>query len=156
MSKETIFSLIRTIAIGVGAYLVGANTQIFGNVLDANLWEALVGGTITLVAAVWGIVDKTATIEATESAFKSVVALVGGLFVASGKLKAEVLVSILGVITTIMPWLLGNLSRRKLAKIQNDELTIARTEGKVTKNDRMTVVPGPNAPNPNVNPQSRR
>jgi hypothetical protein len=139
MNKETLFSLIRAVAIGFGAYLVGTNTSIFGNPLDQQLWEALVGGLITLIATVWGIVDKTSTIEGIQSGLRSVLSLVGGLLVAAGKIKAEVLTSILAIIPILVTVWQSHTARQKVRMINENKLKITVEPGKLSKNPRPMV-----------------
>jgi hypothetical protein len=136
MNKETFYSLIRTLAIGVGSYLVGTNTNILGNPINAELWEAIVGGVVALAATIWGIVDKTATIEATQSGIRSVVSVIGGMLVASGKIKAEVLASAIGVIGILVPVWQSHLARKKLTQIESGKLQIIQTTGNISKNVR--------------------
>ena len=78
--KENILSIIRHILVAVGAYLVGKN--LLGNVIDAESWQGWVGAAITAISVVWGVLDKTATIEMVQSGLRSVVTFVGTMLVA--------------------------------------------------------------------------
>jgi hypothetical protein len=143
MKKETVYSLLRSVLILVGSFLIGTNTKIFGNPIDATLWEALLGAVLTLAGTLWGIFDKTATIEATQSGIRSVVTFIGGLFVATGKLKAETLVAIIGLITALIPVWQSALARKKVEMINDNRLQVTVEPGKISKNVRPMVKKNP-------------
>jgi hypothetical protein len=71
MTKDTIFSLLRSALTIVGSILLGKN--IFGTAVDNSVIEAVIGGALFVGSVVWGIADKTATIEMLQSALLKVV-----------------------------------------------------------------------------------
>ena len=101
MTKDTSLSILRAILTLAGTYLVGHN--LFGLAVDSASWQIWLGAAVALGSTIWGIVDKTAGIEQIQSAVRSIIISVGGLFVAAGKLNGNTLDGILGLITAILP-----------------------------------------------------
>lgn len=130
MQKETIFSLLRTILTLVGTYLIGKN--IFGHTVDDNIFTVISASLITLVSVVWGIVDKTATIEGVQSGVRSVFIGLGGLAVSWGFLKSEQLVAILGVLAPLLTLIQSYTSKVKVKQIHSGKVRTDIT-GKVIR-----------------------
>jgi len=106
MQKETILSLIRSVATLAGSFLAG---KIFlGQPVD---WTMIVGAVMVLISTIWGIVDKSLSSEALISGLKSVVLTFGGIFVAAGKITGQALDSIMGLVLAIIPILQGFASK---------------------------------------------
>lgn len=125
--KENILSIIRHILVAVGAYLVGKN--FLGNAIDAESWQGWVGAAITAISVVWGVIDKTATIEMVQSGLRSVVTFVGTMLVASGKIKGELLTSLLAIISIGVPMLYSQLSIQKSKKVASGTLPVTELRG---------------------------
>lgn len=123
MNKETILSLVRTILTAISAFVVGKH--LFGTTVDDATWQGWVGVVVGLGSSIWGIVDKSATIEGIQSALRSAIIVVGGLFVAKGSLTADQLTSILGAAMAIIPFLYSTLSKQKSASIANGNLPVS-------------------------------
>lgn len=131
MSKDVIFSFIRTALTAIGAFLVGKT--VLGTTVTGDVWQGWVGGAIALASTVWGVLDKSATIDAIQSGIRSFVVALGGILIAMGKLKSETLASILGVITPIIAFIYSILSKQKTSQIASGELTAlpnGKTAGK--------------------------
>lgn len=120
MTKDVILSLIRTLLTAFGAFLFGKN--VFGTTLDSTTWEIWVGALLTLGSTIWGIVDKTSTIEAVQSGLRSVFTVGGGILVAMGKLTGQTLDSVVGLIAPIVTFLYSALSKQKNAQIASGVL----------------------------------
>jgi hypothetical protein len=88
-----------------------------GSTIDDNLWAGLGGAVITGIGVVWGILDKTATVEAIQSGLRSIIIVFGTLLVGSGVIKNELLDSLLAIVATIVPVLYSKLSRDKSKNI---------------------------------------
>lgn len=111
MNKETIFTLLRTVLVSVGVFLVGKN--FLGSPIDAVMWEMLVGIAMSGLAVLWGILDKDLPIEMLQSFIRSAIVGLGGLLVAKGSLSPEKLESILGIVLAILPFIYSVISRKK-------------------------------------------
>ena len=125
--KDNIFALLRYALLAVGAYLVGKN--FLGQSIDDELWQGLLGVGLGLGAAIWGWVDKTATLEAIQSAFRSAISFIGVMLVGSGIIKDEVLQSVLGGLPLIISYLYGVTSKKKNKQIAAGEVRIADLKG---------------------------
>lgn len=125
--KDTILSIIRIALTAVGAYLIGQD--IWGQAINDGLWNEIIGAALALVGTVWGIVDKSATIEQIQSGVRSVVVVIGGLLVASGKMKAELLTAILGIIAIVIPAIQSATSKAKVSQIQSGKLSTSQLKG---------------------------
>jgi hypothetical protein len=111
MNKETVFTLLRTVLVSVGVFLVGKN--FLGSPIDAVMWEMLVGIAMSGLAVLWGILDKDLPIEMLQSFIRSAIVGLGGLLVAKGSLSPEKLESILGIVLAILPFIYSVISRKK-------------------------------------------
>lgn len=127
MNKEKVFSIIRSVLTIVGAFLVGKS--FLGNTIDDNLWLGIGGGIITAISVVWGIVDKTATIEGLQSGIRNVLIFFGALLVGSGIIKDEVLQAILGIVPIVITILYSQLSKAKSKEIAEGKLGVADLSG---------------------------
>lgn len=111
MSKEIWWSLLRTVLTALGAFLIGKN--IWGQPIDNELWQSIIGVIMAVGSIIWGFFDKSNTLEAVQSALRSVFVVVGGLLIASGKVSAGTLESISGVILAVLPFVYRLLSKQK-------------------------------------------
>jgi hypothetical protein len=130
MQQANFISTLRALLVLAGSYLVGHN--LFGKPLDSQTWEIIVGALVTVATTIWGIADKSTTLEGFESALRSVLTSIGGLFVASGQLSGDNLNAILGLIPAIATSLQSYLSKSKVQQIATGTVTPSDT-GKVTK-----------------------
>jgi hypothetical protein len=124
MQKETLFSLIRTVLMAVGAFFIGKN--LLGSAIDSSTLEVIVGSTMSLISIVWGIVSKELGIEMVQSALRSILTGIGGLFVAAGKLSGDTLNAIIGLIAAIAPLLQSILARKKSSGIVQGKIDPAQ------------------------------
>lgn len=106
MNKDTFFGYLRTAMTIVGSLLVGK--AIFGHNVDTEVINSVIGGALFVGSAVWGIVDKTATLEMITSALSKTITFIGGLFVTSGWLKDSTLTAIMGLV----PLLAAEIGKR--------------------------------------------
>lgn len=136
MTKEVFFSIFRSILTAVGAYLIGKS--FLGATIDDNLWLGIISSAVTLGSIIWGVVDKSATIEMVQSGLRSVVTFVGALLVGSGVLKGEVIESTLTIISVIVPVLYSQLSKLKSKNIAEGSTAIVELKGVDTKETSIT------------------
>lgn len=129
MTKETFLSVLRAAITMLGSYIVGHN--LFGHAIDASLWQVIGGSLVTVGSILWGIADKSATIEGVQSAVRSVIITIGGLFTAAGMLNGDTLNAILGLVTAVTPVLQSYLSKAKVKAIATGDLKV-NTDGKVS------------------------
>ncbi len=115
MQKDTILSIIRSLLTLGGTYLIGHN--LFGLAIDSTSWQIWLGAIVTVASTVWGVVDKSTGIEQLQSALRSIVISVGGLFVAAGKLSQNTLDAILGLLVAVVPMIQSQTSKVKNQQI---------------------------------------
>lgn len=127
MKKDQILSAVRSILLALGAFFAGK--LFFGTPIDDDKWQGVVGSVVGIGSVIWGILDKTATIEMVQSALRSIVIIIGGFLITTGKLKEETLNSILGLVAVIAPMIYGWLSIKKSEKIATGILGIADLKG---------------------------
>lgn len=127
MNKEIVLSIVRSILTAVGAYMAGK--YFLGTPIDDNLWLGVIASSVTLISVVWGIADKSATVEAVQSGLRSVVMFVGALLVGSGVFKGEVLESTLAIISVLVPILYSQLSKIKSKNIAEGSTAIIDLKG---------------------------
>ena len=127
MTKESVFSILRFALTAVGAYLVGKN--FFGSPIDNEVWQGIMGAILTLIGVIWGIMDKSATVEAVQSGLRSVITFVGVGLVGAGVIKDELLQAILGIIAVVVPVIYSQTSKVKNKEIATGEVRIADLSG---------------------------
>lgn len=127
MNRENIVAIFRAALLILGSYLMGKS--FLGSQIDDVLWQQIVGSALTLFSVIWGIVTKTAGIEAVQSGIRSVVMFVGSLLVGSGRIAGEVLESALTIISVLVMVVYGQLSRLKSVKIAEGKLGVADLSG---------------------------
>lgn len=131
MSKESVYSLVRSVLTFLGSYVIG--NAIFGIAVTSTVWDVVIGSSVTIISTVWGIADKTATIDSVSSAIRSVFIAIGGIFVAAGKISQSTINQILGVMTAALPVIQSWISRSVVKQIATGSLTPSPTTGKVVK-----------------------
>lgn len=122
MDRKTIETLLRTAMTSLGVFMLGKN--LLGTPIDASVWQMVVGSGMSLLAVVWGVLDKNLGIEMLQSFIRSAFVGFGGLLVAKGQLSAGTLESIIGVITAILPALYSFLSRKKSQEIAKGSIIV--------------------------------
>lgn len=130
MTQDNLLSSLRAVLIIIGSYVVGHN--IFGHAVDSSTWQIVAGAVVTVASTIWGIASKTTTIEGVESAVRSIITSVGGLFVSAGILSGDNLNAILGLVTALAPAVQSALSKTKTAQVASGQLN-AQTTGKIVK-----------------------
>lgn len=127
MNKQSVLSILRSVLTAVGAYVAGKS--FLGNTIDDNLWLGIGSSIVTLASIVWGILDKTATLEMFESGLRSVIMFVGALLVGAGIIKDEVLQSLLAISSVAIPAIYSQLSKTKSKNIAEGTLGVADLAG---------------------------
>lgn len=128
MQKDTAFSIFRALLTLGGTYLIGHN--LFGQKVDSEMWQVVAGTLLTLIGVIWGIADKTATIEAVQSGLRSALISGGGLLVAAGKLSGQSLEAIIGMTAVLIPMLQSHTSKIKIQQLASGKVEPTDT-GKV-------------------------
>lgn len=120
MNKDVFLSLLRTVLTAGGAWMVGHN--ILTTTIDTSLWQEIVGAIILVGSTIWGVIDKTTTIEAIQSAIRSILAVGGGILVAAGKISGDKLEAIGGMIIPILTFIYSYSSKKKNEMIADGKL----------------------------------
>lgn len=120
ITKTEIFAIIRSVLSAVGAYLLGIN--VFGIKVDASVWQEVVGGAMAFAGIAFSVLDKSLTVEMIAAFIRQTITVGGGLLVAAGKIRGEVVVSLLAVIPLIAPYVQGILLRIKVAGLQSGKI----------------------------------
>lgn len=120
MTQEQLFGLLRAILTLAGTYLFGHN--IFGNAIDASLWQEIAGGVMVVASFVWSILEKSLTLEIFQSSILKIIMVVGGLLVTSGKLTGAALQAWIAALTALLPIIYSYLSKMKSQQIQSGEI----------------------------------
>jgi hypothetical protein len=111
MDRKTIETLLRATLQIIGSYIMAKN--LLGPSVDAVMWEMIVGGIMSVMSIVWGVLDKNVGIEMLQSTIRNVFVAFGGVLVAQGKLSSEKLETYIGFAITILPVIYSILSRKK-------------------------------------------
>lgn len=127
MTQDNLLSALRALLIIAGSYVVGHN--VFGHAISSSTWQIVVGAAVTVASTIWGIATKTSSIEGVESAVRSIITSVGGLFVSAGVLSGDNLNAILGLVTALAPLLQSMLSKSKNQQIATGAVKTT-TDGK--------------------------
>lgn len=122
MDRKTIETIFRTLLTSVGVFMLGKN--LLGTEIDASVWQMVVGSAMSLLAVVWGVLDKNLGIEMLQSFIRSAFVGFGGLLVAQGQLSAGTLESVIGIITAILPAIYSFLSRKKSQEIAKGAIIV--------------------------------
>jgi hypothetical protein len=130
MGQENLLSTFRALLILAGSFLVGHN--LFGHPIDSKTWQVVSGALVTIIATVWGIASKTATIESVESAVRSVITAIGGLLASAGIVTGSNVNAALGFVTALAPALQSYLGKTKGQQIAAGALTTSVLTGKAS------------------------
>lgn len=141
---SNIFAIIRTLLSLFGAWLLGHN--LFGTTIDESLWQEIAGTVLVVISLVWTILDKTAGIEKVEGVIRQFLTAAGGLFISLGIIKEETVTIISGVISSLLPYILSLLGKKKSQDIATGELGVNDLAGVKEITDRETIHPVANTP----------
>ena len=106
-----------------GALAAGAAADAAADAAAAEA-AAATGVIMGVIAIIWSIRSKEATIEMLQGTMRQVLTFIGGLFVAKGKISAETLTLVIGLAAAILPPLYGFLSRRKTQQLDTGKISI--------------------------------
>jgi hypothetical protein len=129
MQKANILSLVRSLLTFIGSFVIGH--AIFGTAITSTAWDIILGSVIALVGTVWGILDKSVTIEQGQSTLRSAVLSISGIFVAAGSQAANNISTILAATPALITVIQSVLDKQKVQAIANGTLTPSATTGKV-------------------------
>jgi hypothetical protein len=115
MDRKTIETLLRATLQIIGSYIMAKN--LLGPSMDAVMWEMVIGGIMSVMSIVWGVLDKNVGIEMLQSTIRNVFVAFGGVLVAQGKLSSEKLETYIGFAITILPVIYSILSRKKSQEV---------------------------------------
>ena len=111
MDRKTIETVLRATLQIIGSYIMAKN--LLGPSVDAVMWEMIMGGIMSVMSIVWGVLDKNIGIEMLQSTIRNVFVAFGGVLVAQGKLSSEKLETYIGFAITLLPVIYSILSRKK-------------------------------------------
>lgn len=117
MKKSEVLAIFRFLLSAVGSYILGIN--VFGLTIDSSLWQEIVGGIMAVSGIVMSVLDKSVTTDMILGFVRQVVTVGGGLLVAAGKLKGDIVTGLLALIPLLAPYIQGVISRRKNLQLQN-------------------------------------
>lgn len=120
ITRTEIFAILRSLLSAAGAYLLGVN--VFGIKVDASVWQEVVGGIMALAGIAFSVLDKSLTVEMIAAFIRQTITVGGGLLVAAGKIRGEVIVSLLAIIPMVAPYVQGILLRIKISGLQSGKI----------------------------------
>lgn len=126
-NKENFLSIFRSLLTAVGSYFIGKSFM--GNEIDDNTMVGWIGVVVTVASTIWGIIDKTATLDRVQSAFRSSFTIIGELLVGAGYINNEVLNQTLMIGATAIPMLMSQTSKVQNRKVAKGETKIADLPG---------------------------
>lgn len=121
-TKIQISSILRTLLTAVGSFLVGK--VVFGHNVDDAILQTCSGIIMAVFSTVWGVLDKTASIEMIQSTVRQVITFIGGFMIAAGKLTNNNMEAILALIPVVLPLLQSHLSRVKSNQIDSGKINV--------------------------------
>lgn len=127
MNKENTLSLIRNIFTIVGGYFLGKS--LFGVHVTGETWEIALGVIMTIAGIIMSITDKSVTVEKMQGAIRHVVSAIGGILAGSGVIDMGRLESWTGIILVIVPIVMGWLSRKKVAQLEDGQIAVRQLKG---------------------------
>jgi hypothetical protein len=115
ITQDQLFAALRAVLVLIGTYLFGHN--IFGSVIDSNIWLEITGVIMVVASFAWSWFSKSLTIEIVQSTILKVIMVTGGLLVTSGKISGDTLTNIVAAVTALLPIIYSFLSKKKSAGI---------------------------------------
>lgn len=122
MNRSTIETIVRGLLTAVGTFLIGKN--LLGSPIDDVIWEMVAGCVMSGVGIIWGVVDKSLSIEMLQSFIRSTIVGFGGLLVAKGTITPEKLESYLGIALALLTIVYSITSKAKSAQIAGNKLDV--------------------------------
>jgi len=126
MNKDSILSLVRQAAVAFGAFLIGK--KLFGQTVDDGYLGLIAGIVVAVVGFVWGILDKSSTVEAVQAFVRQLFSFGGGLLVSAGKLTNETLEIVVGFAVPVGTWIFKLLDNRKTAQLASGKLEVVASK----------------------------
>lgn len=127
MNKETINLIIRHVLTAAGSFLIGRS--FFGINIDAPTWEGIVGFALTAIGVIWSIKEKNTSIETFQGLVRHALTVFGGILVGAHKLENAQLEDIIGAVMAIFAAIQSFTSRKKVAAIKTDQLSVGKLKG---------------------------
>lgn len=122
MTKETFLGYLRSAMAIVGSLVIGR--VIFGTPITTDVIDGLIGGGLFVASTIWGIRDKTATLEMVTSALFKVISLAGGIAVAKGLITGATLTAVLGLVPLLAGEIIKKVDSQKEKDIASGKLGI--------------------------------
>lgn len=122
MSKDTFLGYLRSAMAIVGSLVLGK--VIYGTPVTTDVIDSLIGGGLFVASTIWGIYDKTATLEMVTSALFKVISLAGGIAVAKGLITGVTLTAILGLIPLLGAEIIKKVDGQKEKNIASGKLGV--------------------------------
>jgi hypothetical protein len=119
--------VLPTILTLLGTYVIGHN--LMGAKVDESLWQEIGGAATAAIGLAISYFSHTLNIEGVQASIHRIVEVAGALLVASGRITAESLVTILGVITALTPLIYKHFSEKKTQQIASGKIAIEDLKG---------------------------
>lgn len=98
--SDQLKNVIQSLLAAIGGFLVMKG-------VNSGLVETGSGVVLGLISVIWAIVGKTATTNSIVLALQQALTFVGGILIADGKWSATQLNTWVGIVTTVVPAILG-------------------------------------------------
>lgn len=125
--NANVLALIRMLLSGFGAFLLGKN--LFGATIDESLWQEIVGSVMVVISLIMTVVNKSSTIEMIEGFARQLLTALGGLLTGLGVVKEETYQLISGIVTSLLPYILSLLGKKKSQEIATGALGVKDLTG---------------------------
>ena len=121
-SKSEVLTFLRAILIPLGTFLIGKN--VFGRIVDIDVWEMTVGGVITIAGFMWSLMERTVTIELIQTTLRQIIKAVSGFLLASGYINSDKLEAISSLVSALSILWYGQLSKKKTRHLDTGKIDI--------------------------------
>lgn len=114
---EKILAFVRTLIIAIGAFFVGRS--FFGHTVTVDNWQVWVGALMIIIGGIWSWVRKELPEDQKISLIRTILASVGAVVIASGKVDELVWTNIVGVVIILAQFFIGQMIKTKDNKVAN-------------------------------------
>lgn len=132
MQTDTFKSIIRAVIQLIGSYVIGHALFGAAHVITADIWETVTSAVAIIATTIWGIYDKSASVDQAASAIRSAVTSLLGVATSWGVVSGQNAIAFATLAGALLPVILSYLDKVKTKKIANGKLT-ALQSGKVVK-----------------------
>lgn len=119
MSQANVVSLLKTILVFLGTFLIGHSVA--NQPITSDLWDMIIGVVVSLTTTIWAVATKTSSYDMIESTIRSVLTGVGGFLVSANIIPSTTLAAIIGLVAPILAFIQSVTSKAKVISIANKE-----------------------------------